>query len=567
MGFKLFTKESLEGKLYGVMCLLTASMSYMQVVVNLILGISPFFNFILFLFAGLFTWFYFDFKKNKITKVKYGAFVFALIVIVTIAWFFNNGLVGGMAIVYTVFQLAMLLISNVRYIWYVTIGLISHFSILYAVQNIFPEYILPYESVLAQEVDMYITSLLVLSFGGYIVWRFKQAYEKERVHLRRSRDLQERARKEAERFSKLQTDFLANMSHEIRTPLNGIIGNSELLLNLDKEDNPEDYIKTIAHSGQLLLSLVNNILDLSKLEANRLELSRVPFNLRELINQVEGVFVALAQEKAIYIDFLVDQSVPLNLIGDPSQVKQVLVNLIGNAVKFTKKGGVSISVVCTMVDDDVDLFFKVNDTGIGISSESQKHIFDRFYQVNQDLSREFQGTGLGLIIAKNLVELMGGSISLESYLGKGSCFSFNMKLKKGEDKIVSLIKEYEGDLPDLKILIAEDNEINQMLLKKQLSNFKYDVDIASNGLEAIAMLKRQSYDLILMDVQMPELDGVSATKIIRGDQELHQPIIIALTANAMKDDKDKCMAVGMNDYLSKPISVDDLKQTLIKWFC
>ena len=567
MGFKLFKKDSLEGDIYGVMCIITSLMCFVNVFVNTFIGIPFLFNLFVFALSCVFAWLYYDYKKNDIRKRSFIFFICLLIFSISIAWFFSNGLVGGMIGVYIVAQLVILVITNVRYIWYVTTGMLAHFSLLYLIQNMFPELVHPYESEMAQEIDMYITSLLVLGFAGYIVWKFKQAYERERVHLKRSRDAQKRAFQEAERYNKLQTEFLANMSHEIRTPLNGIIGNSELLLNLKEEEDAKEYIQTIAHSGQLLLSLVNNILDLSKIEADKLELSQSEFSMKELLNQVESVFKVTAKNKGIQLSIELDSTVPNVIIGDGNQIKQIFVNLVGNALKFTNEGSVSVSVKSKEVAGIVELGVKVKDTGIGISANNQLQIFDRFYQANQSLNREYQGSGLGLIIVKNLVELMGGTISLTSDLGTGSEFYFNLKLKKAGSN--SLVEEahHEYTLPSLSILIAEDNEINQLLLKKQLSGFDYVADIASNGQEAIEMMKLKAYDMILMDVQMPILDGISATKVIREDISFKQPIIIALTANAMKDDKQKCLEAGMNDYLSKPISVAGLKKVIVKWFC
>ena len=564
---ELFKRESLEGQVYGVICVLTSLMCLIGGTINLFIGVPFVYNLFPFLFGLFFFWCYSDFKKNDVSVFKYRLFVFAVTIIVTIGWFISNGLVGSMAIIYTVFQLVILMMSNVRYLWYVSIGLLTHFSLLYLVQNLYPELVLPYESALVQELDMYISSFFVLFFGGYIIWKFKQAYEKERLNLKRSRDMQKRARKEAERYSKLQTDFLANMSHEIRTPLNGIIGNSELLLNLKNNEDPKEYVSTISHSGQLLLSLVNNILDLSKIEANKLELHESVFSFQILLEEIKSVFFVLLKKKELDLEFVLADNVPKDLIGDSNQIKQILINLIGNAVKFTSKGCITVSLKADLIGKSVNLHCKVIDTGIGISEENQAGVFDRFSQADQSLNREYQGTGLGLIITKNLVEMMGGYISVTSTLGKGSIFSFNIRLKKGYKIVSETVNIYEQELPKLKVLIAEDNEINQMLLKKQLSGFGYDSVVVSNGLEAVEMVNKEPFDLVLMDVQMPVLDGIESAKQIRLDKYLKQPIIIALTANAMKDDRKKCLDAGMNDYLSKPVSVAELKKTLIKWFC
>lgn len=566
MKTKLFLKHSIEEEIYGIMCFLTACISIINVVKNILIGSPFYFNILLSLYAILFIWLYYNYYKKEVTRLNGALLVFGLSSIISVGWFFVGGIKSGIVTPYILFELVILLIFNVRYIWYILIGFFIHFSALFFLQKKFPTFLYDNKSEKVQEFNMFFTSLMILFCVGYLIWKFKKAYENERKKLKESRDSLEKAKLEAEHYTQLQSEFLANMSHEIRTPLNGIIGNAELLLNSKKEDNPKEYIETIAQSGEMLLSLINNILDISKLESKKLELKPVVFSIHNLLHQVESVFLGTMKQKGLNLIVEIENNVPEFLIGDSAQLKQVLVNLIGNAIKFTTYGGVTVKVSGKEDKNIVALYVEVTDTGIGISEEQQARVFDRFYQVNQSLNRTHQGSGLGLIIVKNLIELMGGGIWVESTLGHGSVFSFSINLPKSENQMPLIIDDAEYQFPALKILVAEDNEINQKLLKKQLGGFGFDAKIVSNGQQVLHIMETDVFDLILMDVQMPILDGISTTKELRANKSIQQPIIIALTANALKDDREKCMAVGMDDYLSKPISLLDMKKALLKWF-
>lgn len=562
----LYTKTSLEGELYRLMCLISTVLCFVTVVSNSLLGFSYLLNLIVGFFGILFLLLYADFSKKGVTRTSLTLLTILMFVIISIAWFFSNGLVGGMISIYSLFQMILLLITRAKYLKYTMVVIVVHFSSLFLAQNFFKEYVVPYASVEAQELDTYISSIIVLCISGYAIWKFRSIYETERNLLKESLLIQERAKQEAERYNNLQSDFLANMSHEIRTPLNGIIGNTEFLSNLKKDEDPTEYINSIAQSSQMLLSLINNVLDLSKLESNKLELQTTPFSLKTLLKQVESIFLSTVKKKGLNLIFEVDNSLPDFFIGDSNQLKQVLVNLISNAIKFTTYGGVTVTLSGKKVKQHVELYIEVADTGIGISEEQQAQIFSRFYQVQQALNRSYQGSGLGLIISKNLVELMGGAMWIESTLGHGSIFSFSLCLPQAENQAISTTIELEDKLPELTILVAEDNEINQKLLKKQLLGFGFEATVVANGKEVLEAISQTNYDLIFMDVQMPVLDGISTTQKIRLNQTIQQPIIIALTANALKDDKIKCLTAGMNDYLSKPISLLDMKKALLKWF-
>ena len=507
------------------------------------------------------------------------------------------------------------------------------------------------------------------------------------------------AKNRAESATKAKSKFLANMSHEIRTPLNAVIGMSDLLLQMDPKVEQRDYLETIRSSGNALLAIINDILDYSKIDGDKLELYAQPFSLAKCIEVSIDLIAARAAEKGLEITYFQDESVPTMLMGDENRLRQILTNLLGNAVKFTEKGEIVLSVSSSpLPDSKVILNFIIKDTGIGISQENLGKLFQPFTQVNSSTNRYYGGTGLGLAISQKLVEMMGGKISVESTAGKGSTFNFTVKcdlpsekeLRKEEDqplanKSVLIIESSEsvrnmlteaaeswkmkalaisggkdaaailerekydylimdailpdtdrtlllsqirampshpfivmvshlgrkidhdplvsGDLSkpikplqlkrlmesmlfpvsqkekqavqkpqlgqpkrskDLSILLAEDNQVNQKVALSMLKRLGYAADVANHGLEVLSSLEKKEYDVILMDIQMPEMDGLEATRSIRVQKAKKQPCIIAMTAYALDGDREEFLKAGMDDYLSKPIRIDELKTTLEK---
>lgn len=378
------------------------------------------------------------------------------------------------------------------------------------------------------------------------------------------------AKEQAEEGTRAKSEFLANMSHEIRTPMNGIIGMAEILKQASLGEEEKENLEILISSTRSLLSLVNDILDISKIEAGKLELEIEDFEIRKILKDIENILYIKAEEKILDYKTFINPNVPDFLRGDPSRLKQIILNLVNNAVKFTKKGFVHIFIDDLEEHaDEVILMIKVVDSGIGISDDGKKNLFQLFSQVDTSTTKNYGGTGLGLSIAKRLVMMMQGEIGFESKQDKGSTFWFTVKLEKCSQKIVSPESAKKKPVPDkkpfkmLSILLAEDNEINQKIIQYSLTNAGYKVDIANNGQEAIDMYHAGNYDLVLMDVQMPILDGFEATVHIRNIESAilngaHRTPIVALTANAMKGDREKCLDVGMDEYLSKPFTPNDL---------
>lgn len=373
-----------------------------------------------------------------------------------------------------------------------------------------------------------------------------------------------RAKLEAEESSKAKENFLANMSHEIRTPMNAIMGITRLLKETKSKNDKQKYLNAIESSAENLLVIINDILDISKIEANKLDIGETSFSLRKTINQLQTLLSYKAEEKGILLKIEVHDEVHDKIYGDPVRLSQMLTNLINNAIKFTERGIVtcSINLVHSSHESQI-LNFKVSDTGIGISEDKLKNIFESFTQEDQTTSRKYGGTGLGLAITKKLVELHGGEINVLSKKGEGTTFSFSLDYKKDLTKNLTkeekfILKEESLVLAEgLNVLLVEDHEINKLLAETILTNWKMNVTHAENGKIALGLIKENNYDIVLMDVQMPVMDGLEATRRIRNELKSNLPII-ALTANAIKGDDIKCFEAGMNDYVSKPIEPSTL---------
>ncbi len=570
---------SLENKLFNIVCLFIGFSMILGLINNLLLKFPIYLVLVQVFICGLCVFMFYKSRYKGYSESIALAFVTTGILLFIPGWFLNGGIEGSSTqIGVFLIVLIMMLLRRKYHLYYIGL-LIAVFYCCYTLEKSFPQWVTPAQSVTQKETDLISSALINILIAGLLVSFLKRSHEKDKKELiEKSEELQisqvalSTAKDRAEDATLAKSNFLANMSHEIRTPLNGIIGTAQLLSLSELSPEQQELLQTLQSSSNLLINIISDILDLSKIEADKLTLHPKPVNIRNCIKTVLDISYpgVAVPGKNITLKYNIDNKLAAYLKMDESRVQQILVNLIGNAIKFTDDGSVTLDVSVSKVAGDVqEVVFSVKDTGIGISEEALSQLFKPFTQVNTTALRKYGGTGLGLSICKKLVEMMDGKIWAASKENEGSVFSFSLPLKiVSENTPIAEQQTYRRrslQKRSLNILLAEDNKMNQLIAAKTFKKIGHEIDIADNGLIAVEMVSRKNYDLIFMDIQMPVMDGLQATEHIIDIYGEDSPPIIAMTANVLSEDEDKCKSAGMKDFISKPFTIDRLEDIIYKW--
>ncbi len=573
---------SLENKIFNLVSFLVFIAMLISLASNIILERN---NLLLGLILCLaiisFYVFYISRYKEKFVPVGVIYIIFSLVFFIPI-WFSNGGIEGTTKTAYITSVVAAIMILPKRFhVLFIAFAILIIVG-LYLLELSHPEWLAPYPSKDIMKIDVLISTTLYLLIIAISVSLYKYAYDMERDNLiKKSIDLEEsrqylsETKQQAEEATKAKSRFLANMSHEIRTPLNGFIGTIDLLQHTTLNTEQEELMHSLRSSNTHLLEIVNDVLDISKIEADKLELFEGSCNLQSIIQQVTAISSPrlIALKKNIKLSTKIHPGVENEIIADESRIKQVLINLLGNAIKFTESSSIKLEVSANLIDDSLqELSFTVSDTGMGISEEELINLFIPFTQIDSSATRKHSGTGLGLSICRKIIEEMGGRIWVDSKLGEGSSFKFILPVQVNlARKNQQQLNRNSGDIASspeikpLKILVAEANNMYQLLATKMFKKIGHIIHIANNGKEAVEMALQNYYDLVFMDIHIPEMDGIEATEKILHSKINKVPFIIAMSANAIKEAEAEYRELGMKDIVTKPFNIEQLRKVLEKW--
>ncbi|MEI6264889.1 MAG: ATP-binding protein [Sphingobacteriia bacterium] len=574
---------SLENKIFNLVSFLVFVAMTIAFISNIYLGRNFIQNALVFsLLLVSFYFFYLSRYKDLYQPIAGWYVLFCHLFYIPI-WFTNGGMEGPTIIAYSlIVVVAMFILQKKYHAPFIAITIAIIMGLIFLEQK-YPDWVMPYANEKIRQADLLITLFLYFGIIGVTASLYKRTYDLERKNLmKKSSDLEDSqtylsaTKLQAEEATKAKSKFLANMSHEIRTPLNGIIGTIDLMKHTTLTPEQEELMLSLKSSSSVLLDIINDVLDISKIEADKLDIFEGPCNINTIIKNVIEISSPRigALEKNIELSVWIDPIIESEIIADESRIKQVLINLVGNAIKFTEEGSIKIEVNSISVDESLqELQFSISDTGIGISEKNIKQLFIPFSQIDNSATRKYSGTGLGLSISRKIIEEMGGRIWIESKEGKGSKFSFiipvqiNLVKKDHSTALNTSIEQVESNTSTkgLKILVAEDNGMNQLLAKKMFAKIGYPIEIANNGKEAFDKARLHHYDIIFMDIHMPEMDGLEAANAILQSDISAKPIIVAMTANVVKEAEADCLSAGMKDIITKPFTIDQLRTILEKW--
>jgi len=573
-------KISIESKVFAVLCLCLAFISVIGIIGNFILGLPLINNVLIFFYFIVHSTFYYYALLDRVSE-KGRFWYFALNCLSMFpSWFLNGGLLGSTPILF-IFYLTVAIISlSKKYRFYFVVLFVLITGLCITSEILFPSLITPYATEQERNFDVMLAFVITSFMMILMVAVYRKVADYERFLLLKSKQRLEVSRHDliiakeaAEAATKAKSLFLTNMSHEIRTPLNGITGASELLKLTALTAEQSELLNTLQASNSIMIDIVNDLLDISRIEANKMEIHNHPFEIRKSIIEVEKILKTSFSKKNIDLILEIDASVPTVIITDEIKYKQIIINLLSNALKFTEKGHAKLNVYYTGNDKNGKLSSQLEDTGIGIAEDDMTKLFLPFSQLNLSTSRKFGGAGLGLVICRKLAEMMGGKIVATSKVGVGSKFEFSIPVDAFDQQQTNVMDDRQVDQnppvsTGMRILIAEDNMFNQVITSKMLKKSGYEYAVANDGIEAVEQARSKHFNVILMDMQMPNMDGVSATvEIIKlyKSLNLQPPVIIGCSANTLDEDKETCLNAGMKDFLTKPFTLDDLRSVIIKW--